>query len=961
MVKTFVLSVVMVSALCLGLPTAVRAQGVGAIGGTVTDESGAVMPGVTLTLVSPGMIGSGQTTVSDGNGAYLFPRLVPGRYSVKAELEGFRASTQGNIDVNADKTSRADIKLVVGAMSETVTVSGLAPLLDTTSALKQTEMTRSTLDSLPTGADLWSIAQLVPSVQQTTLDVGGRAGFDQGRAFVHGSLQTEMGYYFDGLDVTCAQESAACAFPDSFSAQEINYQAGEAPAENARGGVVMNLVTKTGTNKFSGSGAFIGANNAMEGNNVSDPTLRAQLLSAVPAKALAANPNLVPGASLKRMFDSSATLGGPIAKDQLWFFGSLRYTQLYRYQVGSYNADGTQLLDDNSLTNVMGKISWSPTHNSQFHNSYMFNRKNRPHQNGATRTQFSDTRATNVNDSRNQVGIHRWTQVVSSKTVLDIDGSWILHHNDKAPQPDVQPGDISRFDSVTNTITVASPTYSTPTRGSRWQAQASVTYVAGDHDLKGGYQFNRSRRGTFFTGMLDGNSGMQAIYANGVPTSVKTFNVPNGSTYFNMDHTLYLQDKWRVTRKLTANIGVRFDHDFERINDGTSQLCQQATQFIAAGCFPAVSGAPNFNFVSPRLSAIYDLFGDGRTALKVVANRYIVSQIGQSDLLNPIKLANDTRPWTVCKAGQTSGCDLNGDLVPQLNELGASTGFPLGVTNRLDPNLKVPYTNEVAAEVEQQLGSEMVLSVGYHYRARRNLIGLTNVAVPTSGYTPLTVTEKSSGQTVTVYNQNPATKGKFDTLYSNNSAFDDSYHGVDLSVQKRMSHHWMLLASLTFEKTDGDINTSNSDGGNTGDLNNPNFQFRRGPFANDIPFFAKINGAYELPWGFRTAANFQYYTGTPTLTTVNVNSQTVPLTQTSQVVVTEPFGTHRLPNIKTLDFNIARTFRSGGMKLEPRLDVFNVFNQNAITSETTQLGPSYGSALALLGSRLVKAGVNISW
>src|SRR5689334_16958101 len=101
-----------------GLSAAAFAQGVGAIGGTVTDESGAVMPGVTLTLNSPGMIGSGQTTVSDAKGAYVFPRLVPGRYSVKAELEGFRAATQDSIDVNADKTSRADLKLSVGSVSE---------------------------------------------------------------------------------------------------------------------------------------------------------------------------------------------------------------------------------------------------------------------------------------------------------------------------------------------------------------------------------------------------------------------------------------------------------------------------------------------------------------------------------------------------------------------------------------------------------------------------------------------------------------------------------------------------------------------------------------------------------------------------------------------------------------------------------------------------------------------------
>ena len=698
--------------------------------------------------------------------------------------------------------------------------------------------------------------------------------------------------------------------------------------------------------------------------------LKAQLLTGVPAKALAANPSLVPGAALDHMFDSSVTEGGPIKKDKVWFFVAARYSELYRYQVGSYNADGTQLLENNSLTNIMPKVSWQVSPNIQFYNMYTFNRKNRPRQNGATRTQFSDVRATSVNDSRNQVGIHRWTQVLSQKTVLDVAGSWILHHNDKAPQPEVEQGDISRFDSVTNTITVASPTYSYPTRGSRWQFQTSLTRVAGGHDFKAGYQFNRSRRGTFFNGVLDGAAGMQAVYANGVPTSVRTFNTPTGSTYFNYDHTVYAQDKWRVTRKLTANLGLRYDHDTEQINDGTSQLCQQATVFIAGQCFPAVSGVPNFGYFAPRLSVIYDITGDGRSALKFVANRYVISEVGLTDTINPIKLINDTRPWTVCGTGQTSGCDLNRDGIPQINELGPSTGFNLGTTNSIDPNLKVPYTNEAAVEFEQQLGDRMMAAVGYHYRGRRNLIGQTNRAVPMSSYIPLTVTEKNSGQTVTVYNQNSTLRGKFDTFYTNNPLYDDSYHGVDFTLQKRISNHWMLMGSITFEKTDSDIYTAIATGINSGiasatnlngDLNNPNNTFRRGPFPNDVPFFAKINGSYDMPYGVRLAANFQYYTGSPTLTTVLVDASTAKLTQTSQSIITEPFGTRRLPSIKTFDFNLARPLTHGKYRIEPRLDVFNLFNVNAITQETTQLGPSYGNALALLGSRLVKLGVNVSF
>jgi hypothetical protein len=926
------------------------AQGVGAIGGTVTDTSGAVLPGVTLTLSSPGVIGNGQTAVSDGSGAYEFTRLVPGRYSVKAELEGFQSAVHENIDVNADRTSRADWKLAVGSVSETLTVTGAAPLLDTTSATKQTVMTREILDSIPTGNDVWSITRLAPAVLNgANFDVGGRGMFEQGQALVHGSLVREQGYLMDGLDVTSPQEGSANIFFDTFGAQELNVQAGQTPAEQGKGGVLMNLITKTGTNKVSGAGMFQGANKQLESNNITDPELREQLLAGVPAAALAANPSIEPGSALQHMFDSGVTLGGPVIHDRLWYYGSARHAEMYRYQVGSYNADGSQLLDDNWMNNLLGKGSWAVSSNGQLHSTITWNQKARPHQNGSSTTQFSDTRATQRNDARAWVGITRYTHVISSHLVADVAVEWQTQHNDKLPQPDVLPGDVSHFDAVTNTITVASGTYGSPTQSDKQQTSASLSYVAGSHEFKFGHQYVRSVRKTFFLSTSDYPAGLQAIYRNGVPDSVKTFNTPTGSSWYNTEQDLYVQDKWRIGRKLTANLGLRFEHDFERVNDGTSPLCQTETKYIAGQCFPAISGVPNLNFLAPRFSAIYDLFGDGTTALKFVANRYIMQQIGQSTLVNPIKLTSDTRSWI----------DTNGDALPQLNELGPSTGFNLGTTNRLDPNIKVPYANELGAEVEQQLPGQVVVSAGYHYRGRRNVIGAVNVAVPTDSYIPLTVTEVSSGRQVTVYNQNPALRGKFDVLYSNHRELDDSFNGLDVTVQKRMAHHWMVMGSLSLATTEGDINTVN--GQNAADLNNPNFTFRRGPDIGDVPRYVKIAGAYELPYGLKMGASAQYYQGQPLLTTVRVASDTVKLTQNTQVIAVEPFGADRLPSISTVDFNLTKSLRRGGIRIEPRMDIFNLFNAAAITDRIGQLGPSYGNAITLLGSRLIKFGVNVTF
>jgi hypothetical protein len=935
--------------LALSLP--VLAQGVGAIGGTVTDASGAVLPGVTLTLISPGVIGSGQVTVSDGSGAYEFTRLVPGTYSVKAELTGFQTIIQGKINVDADRTARVDLKLAVGDVQETVTVSGATPLLDTTSALKQTELTRETLDSVPTGHDVLSITRLVPSIENSSYDVGGRGQPDGSNVMVHGSIPKEQGYLIDGLDVTSPQESSANLFFDTFVAQEVNVQAGQTPADQYKGGVLMNVITKTGTNNLTISGMYEGTSHALEGNNVSDPALRAQLLNGVPAKALAANPNLIPGSFLAPggLFDSAFTAGGPIVKDRLWFLGSERYGAEYRYDVGDYNVDGTQLLDDNTLTNLFGKASWAITPSAQLHSLVTWERKFQGHTNDANTTQFTDEQSTKRNDARVWVGIERYTQVLSPRMVFDVAGSWQSQQNDKPPQPGVPNGTIPRFDSVTQTITQASPTYSLPTHGYKQQVRPSVTYIAGNHDLKVGYQFTRSERVTHFESISNFPSGLQEVFANGVPTSVHTYNTPTGTTYYNLDHALFAQDKWRVARKLTVNLGLRVEHDFERLNDGTSPICQPATPFIAQQCFPAISGVPDLWFVSPRSAVIYDLFGDGRTALKFGANRYIMSLVGLTDLINPIKLASDTRTWN-------GSVDSNGFPT----NLGPSSGFNIGSSNHVDPNMKVPYVNELAAGIEQQLRSDMVVSANYTYRARRQVIGATNLAIPTSTYIPLTVTEASSGQTVTVYNVAPALRGMNNTVYTNNPELNDSYNGVDLVFQKRMANHWMALSSLSLGKTVGDINT-NTNGMNPADQNNPNFTFRRGPFASDVPKLFKLTGTYEFPYGLRVSAVEQYYTGLPTLTTVLVDSRTAKLTQGSQTVIVAPFGTTRLPSIDTIDLNISKIVTAGKWRFTPQLDIFNLFNAAAITSEVTQLGPTYGNAITLLGSRLVKFGVNFTF
>lgn len=930
-----------VMACLIGFAAPAAAQfGVGTIGGTATDGSGGVLPGVTVTLSNPGVIGGDQTAVTDADGSYQFARLVPGTYTIKGELQGFRSFVQEKIGVNADRTSRVDLKLEVGNVAETVTVSGQAPLLDTTSALNQTVLPRETLDALPTGYDTWSIARLAPAVHLDKYDVGGREMFGQSNASAHGS--TEREYFIDGMDLN---QYGGTFYIDSFAFQEVNIQTANMSAERSTGGVVWNFVTKTGSNKFSGTGAFLGmTHGCCEADNINDETEKI-LLAAVPPYALAADPTPSLGNSVEHMYDLSGTVGGPIVKDRLWFTFAGKLGEVYQRRVGSYNADGTQLLSDNQLRQTTAKVSFAINQNQQLHYVQSWVHKGRYHVAGGPNvTEFFSNEATTLNPARHWFHLARWTNVLSQKSVLDVGVSFAYGNNHLLPQPEVQNGDIAQFDAVTRINTGARRTYQWQP-GNRGNIHASFSYFAGDHDMKAGWQYIRSdvSSGVYLTSHYP--AGLNAIFRNGVPDSVNTYNAPNESTRSFYTNGIYFQDTWRPHKQLTVNLGLRYENAYGWINDGESPLCFDTNVFVQGACFAPVKGVPDFNALVPRLSMIYDITGNGRTAIKFSANRY-KDRVTETYLtrINPIGNASDTRTWAD-----------NGDKIPQLNELGPSSGFNVGTTNRYAADLKWPTTNEFDVEVEQQLGT-VVVGAGYFYRAYRDVIGQKNEAVPTSSYIPLTVTEATTGMTVSLYNQDPNTRGRFDTVFFNTSEMNKTFHGFDIHAQKRMSDHWMLMSSLAYGH---DIGNSG------GDLNNPNnAQYRIGvATAFDVPWFFKLAGTYEMPWGINASGSYQFYTGWPETTVVRVASDTVRLTQTNQNVIIEPRGTVRMDNMQLADVSFKKSIamRGSSMQLEPRLDIYNVLNASTVNDRIQQLGPSYHNVIDLLGARMIKFGANVSW
>ncbi|MBI4471564.1 MAG: TonB-dependent receptor, partial [Acidobacteria bacterium] len=515
---------------CLSLP-AFGQLSTGTISGTVMDASGAVIPGVTVMLSSPGVIGGNQQATTNERGVYQFNRLIPRTYMVRAELPGFKAAVHENIAVNADVTVRVDMKLEVGEIADTVTVTGEAPLLDTSSALNQAVLDRATLDKLPTGHDLWSIGRTVPGVVVTTFDVGGNQSFQQYTPTAHGSSGSDNKYAIDGLDVAWAGGAGTVmVYFDPNMFEEINYQVGNISAENRQGGVVMNMVTKTGTNDFHGSFMFTGTKGSLMSDNIS-PDLRSKLIRQVPAAVLAANPNIRPGQQILSLFDTAASLSGPVVRDKFWFTATYKISSLNQYILGAYNPNGTQGLDDNRITNGTLKLSYQLTDASQLHYTYSRNLKYRFHR---RTTAFSEDAASRFQDQWADIYQLKWTSTVSSRIVTDAGVSLQTGPSPYLPKPEAEAaaarGLFPRTDQATNALTVMNQSYSSQPQY-RVSSNFNLSYFAGAHEIKTGYQFNRIMLRSQNWSIVDPVKAplpgpFSARYNNGIGNQVTLYNYP---------------------------------------------------------------------------------------------------------------------------------------------------------------------------------------------------------------------------------------------------------------------------------------------------------------------------------------------------------------------------------------------------------------------------------------------------
>ena len=943
---------VWVSMLCVLAATAAHAQvQTGSITGTVTDSSNAVLPGVTVTLTSERLIGGAASQVSDSSGTYRFDRLSPGGYAVKFELQGFKSVTHDDVRVNAAFVATVNGKLEVGSVSESITVTGESPTVDTKSNVQQTVMNQEILEGVPTGRDPWSLAKLIPGVQVATYDVGGTQSMQQSSLSAHGSNTNDVSYNIDGATVNWpgGGGGATMMYYDQGMFEEVNYMTSAVPAEVMAGGVSINMVTKDGGNMWKGQARYSFANDSLQSVN----HLEAAAAAAKVGNTFLGNPTL-------KTYDFNLAGGGALVKNRVWINGTVRKWVVNKL-VNARNPDGSQALDDNDLKNYSGKLVASFTTNNKLTGSFLTNNKIRGHRRDTPPNIVPDI-ASLVQTNPATLSQVKYTGI-RQRLVFESNFSLMNGQTNYLYQPGTPADAIRKVDNSLSTADFAA-SREEHQPNSRTQFDNVVSYSAsgfgGEHLLKAGVQWGR----LYYESLQTVQGDHYVEYSNGVPTQVRLFNTPANPKNLARVMGFFIQDAWTVGGRLTLNLGMRYDTYKGTLPD----------QSNPGGPYIAARAVSETEVLDQKLAvwrsgASYDLTGNGRTALKASYSRYGL-QVGIDRVtnVNPLSAGSQTCPWT----------DPNRDgkfQASEINRAGCSA-FSGGLsTFYAADGVNWPYSDEVTAGVETQIPGAVRVGAMFYYRTNRDQFGQRNTAVPSSAYTAFTVNVPNGPggtvaapkpTTVTVYNLSPALTSAQNNIRDNDAFLDTNYKGIEFTASKRFSKRWQMVAGFTIGKNTGG---PSAPGGFTNgtDLNDPNVTlYSNGIIGNDSERALRLSGSYELPGRISLAGslisnNGYPYQSTYTVTRALAATAGVALTRASQTVFLSERGNERFNDVTMVDLRLSRKFKFGGRGFTPMADFFNLGNAATVVNLNSGVGSTYLAPAEILAPRIIRVGFTLDF
>ncbi len=911
------------------------------ITGVVGDATGAVLPGVTVEAASPALIEKVRSVVTDASGRYRIIELRPGSYTVTFALPGFLTVMRDGIVLEANFAAQVNAEMRVGSVEETITVTGQSPIVDVQSTVRREVMSREVLDALPTGRNYQTLAAALPAVSMGRFDVAGSTAMQQGTVTVYGSLGGDMGLEVDGMSVqsSLGSGSVPAVYHNDGAYQEYVFQVSGGTAESGTGGIRINMIPREGGNQFKGSFVGLFSNTSLQGANLTDSLVARGLQT--PAK-------------LSQLHDVNFSLGGPIVRDRLWFFSSVRNWAYNAYVANVFNPDGTQAADDNLVEAYT------------FRATYQLNQKNKltamydklPKYRGHREIELGgiEPKATVIQTTPLSFNAQvKLTSAVSSRLLVEAGFSEQYYNYRLSYQPEVvyatcftafvacpagtHYGDIAKVDILRGTRTNAAlrdfqdvfPKYN---------LMSAASYVTGSHTLKVGVQYGWG----WIKNHRHVNGGLIQRYRNGVPDSVQVTNSPvDASAKLDLDLGIYVQDSWTIGQ-LTLNPGLRF----EALRGSVPAQQAGAGRFVGARSFDAIPNLPNWKDITPRFGAAYDLFGNGRTAIKGSVGKYTQQEaLGYPSRYNPMFEATDIRTWQ----------DLNRDDIAQENEIGPSQNATFGIRRNRnpDPDIKRPYQILYNLGVQHQLASGLSASINYYRRDFNRMLWTDNLATTHGDYTLLSVPDpRGNGQTIPVYSISSSKLGLVNEVDSNSSENTRSFNGVDITMNARMAGGATLLGGVAIGRTLEVICG----------VDDPNSLRFCDQTALAVPFQTtfKLSGIYPLPYAVRLSGVFQSAPGQPYTITYQVNRAIAPGLTQSQVIIPLTYpGEQYDDRNNQLDFSLSRDFRVKAVRIRPQVDLFNLLNVSPVVSQVTAFGSSLGRPLRVLDARLVRLGVNVEF
>ncbi len=947
----------------LALITSSHAQEqTGSIQGKIVDQDDEPLPGATVTLSGKSMMGT-RTFVSTEGGNFRFPAVPPGKdYVITVEMTGFEKATWSGIIVRVGKTITIDIQLSQEVLAEEVTITAAAPTIDLTSTKHAVVYSADMIQQIPLARDYNEIIHSIPGITENPLVGGKEWGFG-----VHGENVKKSQVALDGVSMTDPAMGTARIGVSFDVFEEIEVQIGSLPADvGMASGAYVNIVTKSGGNKFSGAANVQWYNEDLSASVISEEDATALGLSAPIGR--------------KSYNDFSLSLGGPVIKDKIWFFLNgriLGFADSATSFEGAFDATQDEWM-------VFSKLTFQLRPNLKLMGMFNFRNWDIPFEPGNIfQSQYAGRYIDNAQDTVGQVQLS-W--ILSQNSFLDLRFMYQRQFEPRHVHPEVEFDNtyVDRFTGITTgTDFLRSYDYEIPKMGVRLGLTHFLDdFLGGDHEIKLGFEYETAKtqipwwRDNPYTNFItyDGSIyGFQDINPRMGQFAAGLWGKEKGDWESNLTmkrYSAYFQDSLTFKGRLTLNFGIRYDESHGSYTGGTylssyaadPVLSMLNPDYAQEVTFPDVNDIMVWKDLSPRVGLIFDVFGDHTTALKASWARY-------NDDLEMGRLLPLSPSGPFGKITLARWLDINGneqldvtDIYMVMRRPQSPEVYATSLEAVVDPDLKSPKTQEFMVGIERELFKDVRFSVTYIHKTYHNHIDntekLRGYKEDSGWWVPYTTTDPgwdgefgtSDDQQITVYGEG---SGAPESLiwYQNIPEAKRTYNGVDIVLQKRMSKGWQFLGSVTLSRLYGNTAEGFEDSvGHNAPFDTPNwFVNRDGLLSWDRPLVIKLQGSIMLPAGFIFSGYYQYNSGTPWGRTLEVQLPNDPATfeypGNFVSVMAEPPDSRRLHSRNNLDVRLEKVFRLGGSRrLGLYIDAMNV------------LGGSYYSIIDDPGGRLYANG-----